>query len=75
MAKIVQQLKNDSFDKMVKGNLYSFLHMKRNLIKTLNEDQLKHWMMEEFSTLYQHNMPPPNTEDSCDDSNKSDVEY
>ena len=77
LDKIVQQLLEcDPFNKMVKRNLYSFPYMKSNLIKTLNEeDQLKYWMMEQFSTLYQPNMPPPNTEDSCDDSNKSDVEY
>ena len=61
MTKIVQQfLECDPFNNMVKWNLYSFPHMKRNLIKRLNEDQLKHWMMEYFSVLYQPNMPPPN---------------
>ena len=49
LAEIVQMfLECDPFNKMVKWNLYSFPHMKRNLIKTLNEDQLKHWMMNSF---------------------------
>ena len=43
LDKIIQQLlKRDPFNNMLKPNHYSFPRMRRNLIKTLNDDQLKH---------------------------------
>ena len=57
IALITQQLMEcDVFDPETKATHNSFLHLKTNLIKTLDESALKEWMVERFS-LSLHPLP------------------
>ena len=58
VAKITTQLLEcDVFMKSTTKTHLSFLHMKRNLIKTLQEQPLKDWMVHKLTSLLQPNMP------------------
>ena len=71
LKKVLKQLLEcDPFNPSVKRTLTSFPHLKRNLLKTLDEERLKDWMIERFSLLSQPDMPPPVTEE--DDSDEDD---
>lgn len=48
----------DIFNPQTKQSHHSFLHLKKNLIRTLNEDKLKDWMVERFSMLLQPGLSP-----------------
>ena len=68
LAKIVSQLlENDIFNPAITTTHRSFIHLKKNLIKTLDETQLKDWMIERFAILVQPEISPSINIDSDDD--------
>ena len=57
---IMQLLECDVFNPKTKAVHNSFTNLKTNLIKTLEEDKLKDWMVKQFSMLLQPDFTPLN---------------
>lgn len=70
LQRIVKELLTcDVFNPANQTTHKSFSHLRKNLIKTLQEDNLKKWMIERFSILLQPDFSPPTNTES--DSNES----
>lgn len=68
LTKIVTQLlESDIFNPAITTTHHSFIHLKKNLIKTLDETKLKDWMVERFAILLQPEISPSTNIESDDD--------
>ena len=69
-------LESAVFEECSKKTYKSFLSLKTNLIRTLNEKDFKDWMVERFSVLHlQPNPPQPeDPEDIIDQGDHEDAE-